>query len=53
MDAQCFDTHRHVAIDLNDNFENISIMRSIGICNEFSFLFSKLFGRVSRKVTVR
>lgn len=33
MEAQSFDTQRHMAIDFNDSLEKISIMRSVGIGN--------------------
>lgn len=46
MDAQSLDTQRHFAIDFTGSLKNISIMRSIGIDNEFAPPLSEVFGRV-------
>lgn len=44
MEAQSFDTQRHMAIDFNDSLEKISIMRSVGIGNaEPSLPLSEVF----------
>lgn len=50
MEAQSFDTQRHLPIDFTGSLESISIMSSVGIVfvSEFSLSSNKVLARVLR-----